>query len=82
MDTLKNLLIKTTTFLLLLFSGSAMGQVAVNSVTADTPVSFASTDFEMGMTITINLSSGVSSADVEVALKTGAGILTSYPVNN
>ena len=71
MDTLKNLLIKTTTFLLLLFSGSAMGQVTVNSVTADTPVSFASTDFEMGMTITINLSSGVSSADVEVALNTG-----------
>ena len=71
MQKLKN---KTLTGLLVAFlclSWGANAQVAVNSVVAQTPVSFASTDFEMDLTITINLAGATTSADVEVALHSG-----------
>ena len=73
MDTLKNLLIKSTTFLLLLFSGSAMGQVAVNGVTAESEVHFANNpDFEIGtLTIKIKLPVGKNTAKVTVTLPAG-----------
>ena len=57
--------------LLVLLSWGANAQVAVNSVVAQTPVSFASTDFQMDLTITINLAGATTSADVEVALHNG-----------
>jgi len=71
------LILKKKTFkgllmaLLVLLSWGANAQVAVNSVVAQTPVSFASTDFEMDLTITINLVGATTSADVEVALHNG-----------
>ena len=71
MQKLKN---KTLTGLLVAFlclSWAASAQVAVNSVVAQTPVSFASTDFEMDLTITVNLAGTTTSADVEVALHSG-----------
>ena len=71
------LILKKKTFkgllmaLLVLLSWGANAQVAVNSVVAQTPVSFASTDFQMDLTITINLAGATTSADVEVALHNG-----------
>ncbi|WP_315020618.1 hypothetical protein [Capnocytophaga leadbetteri] len=71
------LILKKKTFkgllmaLLVLLSWGANAQVAVNSVVAQTPVSFASTDFQMDLTITINLVGATTSADVEVALHNG-----------
>ncbi|WP_454976917.1 T9SS type B sorting domain-containing protein [Capnocytophaga leadbetteri] len=71
------LILKKKTFrgllmaLLVLLSWGAKAQVAVNSVVAQTPVSFASTDFQMDLTITINLVGATTSADVEVALHNG-----------
>ncbi|WP_304346876.1 gliding motility-associated C-terminal domain-containing protein, partial [Capnocytophaga leadbetteri] len=71
------LILKKKTFkgllmaLLVLLSWGANAQVAVNSVAAQTPVSFASTDFQMDLTITINLAGATTSADVEVALHNG-----------
>lgn len=63
--------LKWMSVFLLLLSGNVGAQVAVNSVVADTPVSFASTDFQMELAITMNLSGVTTSADVEIDLHAG-----------
>ena len=70
-ETMNKQFLKWMSVFLLLLSGNVGAQVAVNSVVADTPVSFASTDFQMELAITMNLSGVTTSADVEIDLHAG-----------
>jgi len=73
--------LKWMSVFLLLLSGNLGAQVAVNSVVAETPVSFASTNFQMDLTISVNLSPGITTADVEIDLHAGIEYVTGSAEN-